>query len=58
MNEAIIAAHESMKAKLKETGTAKLDIHEIFNFYNEILFQSKLGTTVIEWSDRMTLCAG
>lgn len=34
------------------------DVHKLFTFYNDIYFQKKLETTTVEWSDRMTLCAG
>lgn len=34
------------------------DIHTLFANYNEIFFKGKLVTTIVEWSKRMTTCAG
>ena len=35
------------------------DIHELFMIYDQLYFDSKLQkTTVLEWSDKMTRCAG
>ena len=34
------------------------DIHELFNNYNDCLFNGKLSSVYVEWSKRMTLCAG
>lgn len=36
----------------------QVDIHTLFTNYNELYFGGSLGSTYIEWSDRMTLCAG
>eukprot|EP00347_Sterkiella_histriomuscorum_P023736 403333563 len=34
------------------------DIHELFLFYNVAFFQGKLDCVILEWSTKMTLCAG
>ena len=34
------------------------NIHELFVIYNEAFFNGKLDSVLLEWSDRMTLCAG
>lgn len=34
------------------------DLYEYFEFYNQLYFDSKLGCIRVEWSKRMTLCAG
>lgn len=34
------------------------DIHELFAHYNKEYFASLLSSCILEWSDRMTLCAG
>jgi hypothetical protein len=58
MNDAILTAHNKIKENLKETGAGDEDIHAIFNQYNRDLFYGKLDLTIIEWSNRMTSCAG
>jgi hypothetical protein len=35
-----------------------INIHELFVYYNEAFFCGKLGGCLVEWSDKMTLCAG
>lgn len=35
-----------------------LDVHELFVKYNDLYFEGKLGAVSVEWSPRMTLCAG
>lgn len=37
---------------------AQADVHTLFAAYNELYFEGRLGGTCVEWSDRMTLCAG
>lgn len=39
-------------------GEGQADIHTLFTNYNEVYFGGSLGSTCVEWSDRMTLCAG
>lgn len=34
------------------------DIHTLFVTYNQQYFENLLGVCTVEWSDRMTLCAG
>mmetsp|Transcript_19779 Transcript_19779/g.22435 ORF Transcript_19779/g.22435 Transcript_19779/m.22435 type:complete len:391 (-) Transcript_19779:24-1196(-) len=34
------------------------DIHTLFAMYDSLFFEEKLGTVRLEWSKRMTLCAG
>ncbi|KAJ9441608.1 SprT-like domain-containing protein Spartan [Diplonema papillatum] len=34
------------------------DVHALFVRYNDELFDGKLGSVYVEWSKRMTLCAG
>lgn len=34
------------------------DVHDLFVEYNEKYFEGRLDGTTVEWSDRMTLCAG
>ncbi len=34
------------------------DIHNLFEEYNKQFFEARLGPCTVEWSDRMTLCAG
>ena len=34
------------------------DIHALFLTYNLAFFDSKLECVILEWSNRMTLCAG
>ena len=35
------------------------DIHELFAFYDQAFFHGKLdGKVLLEWSTRMTMCAG
>lgn len=34
------------------------DIHEIFMAFNQLYFEGKLERVTVEWSKRMTLCAG
>lgn len=34
------------------------DIYGLFEQYNRQFFQGELGTVTVEWSKRMTLCAG
>jgi hypothetical protein len=34
------------------------DVHELFLFYNSYFFQNILEKCSVEWSERMTLCAG
>lgn len=34
------------------------NIHELFLFYNEAFFYGKLDSVLLEWSEKMTLCAG
>lgn len=35
-----------------------LDIHELFVQYNDMYFEGKLAAVSVEWSQKMTLCAG
>lgn len=35
-----------------------IDVFELFNFYNHYFFQGTLEKCTVEWSERMTLCAG
>ncbi|EME27297.1 SprT-like domain-containing protein Spartan [Galdieria sulphuraria] len=35
-----------------------IDIHELFMAFNRLYFEGKLDRVTIEWSKRMTLCAG
>ncbi|KAJ9471646.1 SprT-like domain-containing protein Spartan [Diplonema papillatum] len=34
------------------------DVHALFVRYKDELFDGKLGSVYVEWSKRMTLCAG
>lgn len=34
------------------------DVYEYFAVYNELYFDGKLGCVILEWSKRMTTCAG
>ena len=34
------------------------DIYDDFNIYNQIYFENTLGSIIVEWSNRMTSCAG
>lgn len=34
------------------------DIHTLFRIYNQQYFESMLDVCELEWSERMTLCAG
>lgn len=34
------------------------DVHEYFELYNHLFFEGKLGCILLEWSKRMTSCAG
>lgn len=34
------------------------DVYTLFTFYNEKYFERRLESTIVEWSDRMTSCAG
>lgn len=34
------------------------DVYEYFGIYNQLFFDDKLGCVRLEWSKRMTLCAG
>jgi SprT-like domain-contaning protein Spartan len=35
-----------------------MDIYEMFNYYNGFFFADKLDKCYVEWSEKMTLCAG
>ncbi|GJQ15005.1 hypothetical protein GpartN1_g6796.t1 [Galdieria partita] len=35
-----------------------LDIHELFMAFNQLYFEQELDRVTVEWSKRMTLCAG
>jgi hypothetical protein len=35
-----------------------LDVHELFVKYNDLYFEGRLAAVSVEWSPRMTLCAG
>ena len=35
-----------------------VDIYEFFNYYNTFFFEGRLERCYVEWSQRMTLCAG
>ena len=34
------------------------NIHELFVFFNLAFFDNKLDVVILEWSTKMTLCAG
>ena len=34
------------------------NIHELFTFFNLAFFDNKLDIVILEWSTKMTLCAG
>lgn len=34
------------------------DIHQLFSQFNETFFWGKLSSVYVQWSPRMTLCAG
>ena len=34
------------------------NIHELFTFFNLAFFNNKLDVVILEWSVKMTLCAG
>ena len=44
--------------KEKINSDYQFDIYDEFNLYNTLYFEGKLGTVSVEWSKRMTLCAG
>ena len=35
-----------------------INVHELFVYYDEAFFGGKLGGCLVEWSDKMTQCAG
>lgn len=35
-----------------------IDVYDLFAFYNRCFFEGVLASTTVEWSDKMTLCAG
>ena len=47
-----------MKQVLEEGVIEKIDIHELFRYYDFKFFSGKLQGVLLEWSERMTLCAG
>lgn len=50
-----------VKAKPKaheEDEIGVLDVHELFVKYNKLYFHGLLGAVTVEWSAKMTLCAG
>ncbi|KAG0165493.1 hypothetical protein DFQ28_008630 [Apophysomyces sp. BC1034] len=34
------------------------DLHELFLLFNDLYFEGRLGMVEVQWSKRMTLCAG
>lgn len=34
------------------------NIYELFEFFNLSFFENKLGAVILEWSEKMTSCAG
>lgn len=58
-------SEEETKAVVKATAKLReedeigvLDVHELFVKYNELYFNGLLGAVTVEWSAKMTLCAG
>ncbi|CAI2366188.1 unnamed protein product [Moneuplotes crassus] len=61
MKDLTIAHHKSLKEELKSKENKAVleeDIWSLFTIYNEMFFFGTLGTTLVEWSNRMTECAG
>lgn len=44
--------------KIEEPEPVFLDVHEAFVKYNDLYFKGLLGAVTVEWSAKMTLCAG
>jgi hypothetical protein len=54
-----IKAYGSLLKKLEvNKNVMNANIHELFLFYNEAFFSAKLDSVLLEWSEKMTLCAG
>lgn len=43
---------------LEETEEIPPDLHTLFQYYDDVHFESKLKCVEVKWSRRMTLCAG
>ncbi len=54
-----IKAYNQMLSKLEiYEKVLNANIHELFLFFNLSFFNNKLDSVILEWSNRMTLCAG
>lgn len=54
-----IKAYNKMLQGLKvNENVMNADIHELFLFFNMAFFNNSLEAVILEWSTRMTLCAG
>jgi len=54
-----IRAHQQVLSNLRvNKQVLDTDIYGSFRFYNETFFEKKLDRVILEWSSRMTLCAG
>ena len=54
-----IQAYNKMLSKMEvNEKVMNADIHELFLFFNLAFFNNALDCVILEWSNRMTLCAG
>jgi hypothetical protein len=53
-----VGTKTTKKHTVEEDMLGVLDMHELFVKYNEQYFEGRLGAVTVEWSPRMTLCAG
>jgi len=49
---------ESIRLGANDDTLGVLDAHELFVKYNDMYFEGRLDAVSVEWSNRMTLCAG
>lgn len=54
-----IQQYNKMLSNLKvNENVLNANIHELFIFFNLAFFDNKLDVVILEWSTKMTLCAG
>ena len=54
-----IQQYNKMLSNLKvNQNVLNANIHELFIFFNLAFFDNKLDVVILEWSTKMTLCAG
>jgi hypothetical protein len=56
--ETILAYNKMLKSLKVNEAVLNANIHELFIFFNLAFFGNKLDAVILEWSKRMTFCAG